>query len=180
MMDTKIKEAEELCPLPAQTAETAILRVCFVCTGNTCRSPMAEAVARALAKKHAGARRIEVMSAGLYANEGELISPNAVRALEMLGVETDEGKDYHNHRAHTLTAEEAERADLLVGMSGGHCTELLMRFPQAAQKIVMMPRPVSDPYGGDLARYRFCLEEIFAGVSQLLFAEEENGGEETV
>ena len=179
MNDTVIME-EELDMLQKKESKPEILRVCFVCTGNTCRSPMAEAVARALAKKHAGSRRLEVMSAGLYANEGEPISANAVRALEMRGIEADAGKDYHSHRAHTLTAEEAERADLLIGMTGGHCTELLMCFPDAAQKIMVMPHPVSDPYGGDLACYRFCLNEIFAGVSQLLFPHEKKEGEGTV
>lgn len=153
-----------------------VRRICFVCTGNTCRSPMAEAVARAMAKNRSADCTLEVSSAGLYANEGERISAHAVEALELAGVDADTGKDYRQHRAHTITAEEAERADWLVGMSGSHCTELLMRFPSSAQRIVMMPTPISDPYGGDLARYRHCLEEITEGITRLLFAAEGEEG----
>lgn len=152
------------------------LRVCFVCTGNTCRSPMAAAVANALAAKEKaemGALKIEAWSAGLYAAEGEPISQNAVAALETMGVAVTAGKDYHTHTAHTLSAEEAERFDLLIGLSGGHCMELLMRFPQVAQRIVGMPVSISDPYGGDLSVYQQCLEEIEKGVRTLLFSSHE-------
>ena len=169
-------EREEM-PCREEERVPSPLRICFVCTGNTCRSPMAEAVARDLLKKHASAD-VEVISAGLYANEGEPISPNAVAALCEAGVEPSDTRDYRRHRAHTITGEEAERADLLVGMSASHCMELMMRFPAVAQKITMMKRPISDPYGGDLNCYRACLEEITEGVMTLLAIDgaEEKGG----
>lgn len=171
--------------LPANAAQEdlrgdapPVLRVCFVCTGNTCRSPMAAAVANALAAKEwerMGGLKTEAWSAGLYAAEGEPISPNAVAALENFGVAAVAGKDYHTHTAHTLRAEDAERFDLLIGLSGGHCMELLMRFPQLAQRIVGMPEPIPDPYGGDLSVYTQCLEEIEKGVRTLLFSSHEEG-----
>ena len=153
-------------------------RICFVCTGNTCRSPMAEAVANAMAAEEmatlpAAVRELmtppwEAFSAGLYAAEGEPIAANAVRALEEAGVAPVASRDYHAHTAHTLSAEEAERADLLVAMSGGHAMELMMRFPHLAQRVTCMPQAISDPYGGDLARYAACLREITEGVRTLL------------
>ena len=160
-------------------------RVCFVCTGNTCRSPMAEAVANALAAEEAermagalpeGMRdciipRIEVCSAGLYPIEGDPIASNAVAALEEAGVRAIPSRDYHNHLATALTEQTVNASDLLVGMSGSHVMELFMRYPQAAQKIVCMPQAISDPFGGDLARYRACLAEITEGVRALLFGE---------
>ena len=147
-----------------------IRRICFVCTGNTCRSPMAEAVANAYAKAQ-GRSDVRALSAGLYAYAGQPISPNAVAALEAAGVEAVHGRDYHRHVAHTLTAQEVKECDLLIGMTSEHAMELMMRFPDAADRIACMPRQISDPYGGDAERYRECLAEITACVRALLSAE---------
>ena len=114
---------------------------------------------------------VEAFSAGLYANDGEPIAQNAVAALENAGVAAVAAYDYHAHIAHTLTEAEAAEYDLLIGLSDSHVLELLMRFPSLAQRIVRMPKPISDPFGGDLARYTACLAEIDEGVKELLFAE---------
>lgn len=174
----------ELMTKPSKNGEEPmeVRRVCFVCTGNTCRSPMAEAVANALAREPMEAMpasvrdcatpTVEAFSAGLYAFAGDPIAENAVLALKAAGIKPTEGHDYRTHTAHTLTAEEVERYDLLVAMGDSHAMELLMRFPQAAQKIVRMPQAISDPYGGNLACYKACLDEIVKGVRTLLFLEE--------
>ena len=152
------------------SGEASLKRVCFVCTGNTCRSPMAAAVANAMAAEECSSRTLVAASAGLYAAFGEPIAQNAVMALERAEIKPVEGRDYHTHTAHTLTAEEAERYDLLIGLGGGHCMELLMRFPHLAQRIVGMPQPIADPYGGDIDTYAGCLEQIIDGVRTLLFS----------
>ena len=156
-------------------------RVCFVCTGNTCRSPMAAAVANHLSRlslealpesvRDCATPPIEAFSAGLYAVEGEPISSHAVSALEEVGVIPTDTADYRKHTAHTLTDALAESCDLLVGMSGGHVMELILRYPHLAYKIVCMPTPISDPFGGDADRYKACLREITQGVRALLFEE---------
>ncbi len=157
----------------------SLLRVCFVCTGNTCRSPMAAAVANAMARssRQADAPDIDAVSAGLYAADGDPIAVHAVMALEAAGIEPAPAHDYRRHTAHTLTAEEALQYDLLVGLGGGHCMELLLRFPQAAQKIIGMPKPIADPYGGSLSDYESCLAQITEGVRDLLFSSHETGEE---
>lgn len=148
-------------------------RVTFVCTGNTCRSPMAAAVANALIRARDGENSAWVAtSAGLYAGEGDPITPHAVEALERAGVEAVKGLDYHAHTAHTVTEADAEAAELLVAVSASHAMELLFRFPEAAHKIVCMPQAISDPFGGDLAGYEACLAEITACVRALLLGEE--------
>ncbi len=146
------------------------LRVCFVCTGNTCRSPMAEAVANDMARKLEWS--MEIFSAGLYAVAGDPIAAHAVSALENAGVQAVPGHDYHTHVAHTLEESEAESFDLLVGMGKSHAMELMMRFPCLARRIVCMPEPISDPYGGSLGVYENCLGEITKGIQELLFSEE--------
>ena len=160
-----------------------IRRVCFVCTGNTCRSPMAEAVANELAETEraalAGAlpeamrgcvvRRMTACSAGLYPVVGEAISPHAVEALERAGVRPLPPRDYHAHRAVELTEETVAQCDLLIGMTDSHVLELMMRYPQAAQRITSMPVEITDPFGGDLARYERCLAEITEGIKMLFW-----------
>lgn len=156
-------------------------RVCFVCTGNTCRSPMAAAVANAMAYeplaklpeslRELGRPELEAFSAGLAAGEGDPIADNAVRALEAAGVPAVPGQDYHRHTAHTLCGEEAERYDLLVAMSRQHALGLLLRFPQLAGRITTLGEDVPDPYGGSEQDYRVCLERITRLVRELLFPE---------
>lgn len=149
--------------------EGAVRRICFVCTGNTCRSPMAAAVANAQAR--AEGLTIEALSAGLYAAEGAPISENAVSALERAGIKAVERADYHTHSAHTLTESELEQIDLLIPMTRTHAIELLLRYPSAVRKIVCMPEEISDPFGGDLSVYEACLSQIQKGVSSLLHTE---------
>lgn len=171
-------------PLPTfeKTEEARPRRVCFVCTGNTCRSPMAAAVANALAVQFQNelppAVRdslplpVEAISAGLAALEGEPIAQNAVRALEEAGVAPVPEHDYRRHTAHLLTPEVAEVCDLIVGLSGSHVMGLLMQFPHLAGKITGMPKEISDPWGQDLSVYKRCLAEITEGVKTLLFSSE--------
>ena len=154
------------------------LRICFVCTGNTCRSPMAQAVANALALdalsvypeavRDALSPQVEAFSAGLYAGRGDPISLGALHALEAAGVTPVPTHDYRTHTAHTVTEEEAKEYDLLVGMTASHALELLLRFPSLASRITRMAHEISDPFGKDDAAYAVCLEQITQDVRALL------------
>ena len=164
---------------PQKESVPSPLRVCFVCTGNTCRSPMAAAVANALAEseraqypdavKDAISLRLIAVSRGLYAEEGAPISENAILALDAAGVKPCPEQDYRNHVARTVRDEDVQETDLFVAVSARHAMELLLRFPNAAQKIVCMPRSISDPWGGDLNCYAACLQEITECVRELFF-----------
>ncbi|MBE6555445.1 MAG: low molecular weight protein arginine phosphatase [Ruminococcaceae bacterium] len=150
-------------------------RILFVCTGNTCRSPMAAALLYDRARRRELCSAVDpdapplppmtVTSAGLYAEEGAPITPDAVRALREAGVPSLPDHDYAAHRARSVTPELMHEADEVIAISASHAMGLLMRFPECAAKITTLPLDISDPFGGDLERYRACLSEISYALS---------------
>ena len=139
--------------------------VLFVCTGNTCRSPMAAAVWNHLAAER-GWHSIAT-SAGLYAAVGMPISKEAVAALSAAGISPTPRNDYPAHTARPVSEELMENADRVIAISGTHAIELAVRYPQYAAKIETMPQGISDPFGGDVARYSACLADIRQGIDRL-------------
>ncbi len=160
------------------------LAVCFVCTGNTCRSPMAAAILNDLSRvppvcsmcdieRLLNAKRIRATSAGLFAT-GAPIAANAVGALERAGIRSLPDNDYRAHISRTLDAEPVEKCDLIVGLTSAHALQLLAAFPEHAAKITSMPEDIPDPYGLDGAAYDACLHAIERGVRAMFFAEDEH------
>lgn len=141
--------------------------ILFVCTGNTCRSPMAAALFNHLY----GEDKIAV-SAGLAA-DGGLISTNAVYALRQREIPSTEKNDYENHRSRTVTAEMMKAAERVIGISARHAVALIAAFPEYAEKIEAMPSDISDPFGGSKEDYVQCLKNI-EEAEKILFHETEN------
>ncbi len=100
--------------------------ILFVCTGNTCRSPMAEAILKEMVREKG--EGYEVISAGTSAGEGEPAAGEAVRALE------EEGIVLSGHRSRPVTGELLDRADLVITMTRGHKERVLEMRPQAGAK----------------------------------------------
>lgn len=131
------------------------MNIIFVCTGNTCRSPMAEALLRQKNDAHT------VSSAGLSVFSAAPAAENAITVMQ------EYGADLSAHRARQLTVEAVQNADLILTMTAGHKAVLCTLFPNAAPKTRTLGEyagtpesDVDDPFGGDLATYRACAAEI--------------------
>lgn len=129
----------------------------FVCSGNTCRSPMAMALARKLVAEQLKItedqlddRGIAVLSAGTFAQAGARATPQAVEAVKDLGA------DLSKHRSRPLTPELIHSADAIYTMGRSHRAAVLALAPSAIEKTFTLApdRDIEDPIGSDVSVYR--------------------------
>jgi protein-tyrosine-phosphatase len=135
--------------------------ILFVCTGNLCRSPMAEGIFKTLLQLDGKDSLYGARSAGTWTTDGQSASALAVQAMKELDV------DISAHSAHHLTNRDVDGASLVVVMGRDHKEALLAEIPQAREKIVLLSElagerhDIADPYGSDsLQLYRECASEI--------------------
>lgn len=148
------------------------MNILFVCTGNTCRSPMAAAIMEKIAIEN----DIEVLieSAGLFANVGGTASDEAIEALDEMGI------DLTFHQTKPITEELIEKSDLILTMTRAH-KELLK--PMAGNDVYTLKEyagstgDISDPYGGDLEEYKETAQEIYDALVDVAekIADKQNG-----
>ncbi|MES2521127.1 MAG: low molecular weight protein arginine phosphatase [Gemmatimonadota bacterium] len=144
------------------------MRILFVCTGNTCRSPLAEVIARRLIEER-GLTGVTVASAGTSA------WPDAPASDGALLIAMEAGLDLGDHRARVLSPDLVANADVVLAMGPHHLdrAEALggtgkswMLTAYASDGAVA--RPVSDPFGGDLSVYRATFEELTHEIGAVL------------
>lgn len=132
------------------------LTVLFVCSGNTCRSPMAEAIAASMVagdaaggSGDAGVGGVEAVSAGVFATPGAPASEGALRAMRRRGLSLD------GHRSQPVTLELIAKADAIFTMTAAHRDAVLELAPEAAEKTRLLDPDgeVTDPVGADDAVY---------------------------
>jgi RpiB/LacA/LacB family sugar-phosphate isomerase len=143
--------------------------ILFVCTGNICRSPMAEGLFRHAVE---GRGDFRVLSAGVGAIDGQPPSAHAVRAMRDIGI------DISKQRSRMLTAELVNQADLILGMTHNHVDSINLLYPQAAEKAFLLrefddsldyyEKDISDPIGGPLEVYTACRDQIARGIVKTL------------
>jgi len=154
------------------------MRILFVCTGNTCRSALAEALARKVIVER-GLPDVDVQSAGTSAWDGAPASDGAL----LVGMER--GLDLSQHKAQTLTRELVSSTDLVLAM-GPHHLERIEALGGAGRAYMITDfasygssaRPVSDPIGGELDVYRATADELEQEVRRVfdrLLAERSSG-----
>lgn len=148
--------------------QLARVLVVFVCTGNTCRSPMAAALFQSRLAQRMGCnveeletRGVTVASAGLHASVGAPASPEGVELMKQRGL------DLAKHEAQLLTDRLVRHADLLVTMTRGHRSAIVEGWPEAAartQTLLGEGQDLADPIGGPAEVYRRCAEQIDAAL----------------
>lgn len=149
---------------PQTLKRLASMIVLFVCTGNTCRSPMAEGVFRHLLAARLGCqsadleeRGVIVSSAGIAAMLGGRAAREAIEALAPQGI------DLTAHESQPLTEQLAKHADLVLAMTRSHRQAILSEWPEAASRVKLLCHDgsdVPDPVGGPAEQYARCLAQM--------------------
>ena len=136
------------------------MKILFVCTGNTCRSPMAEGIFNAYAQKEGWDAHAD--SAGISVTSAQPPSENAIVAA------AEYGADIRGHQALRVNEEMVDTSDAVLCMTLGHQKVMERMFPQYAEKIFCLDKTdILDPYGGSLEVYQKTAAQIDEAIRKL-------------
>lgn len=151
---------------------TAADLVLFVCTGNTCRSPLAAAIARDLAARSLGVPASAVLAHGIdFGSAGTGTAPDLPASEGAIAAAAEIDLDLGEHRSRPLEPELVHRAKVVVCLAQSHRRAILAEMPEAAGKVVLLrpdDRDIADPYGMELKTYRRVRDEIRAAIGARL------------
>lgn len=144
------------------------MNILFVCTGNTCRSPMAQGLLEDMARKKD--LDIVVKSAGVFALDGQSVSREAVQVLR------EEGINISHHRANMIHRDLVEESDLILTMSKSHKEALLSKYDFIEGKVFTLKEyaygleeDILDPFGRGIDVYRHTKEEIKDALKEIIY-----------
>lgn len=142
-----------------------------ICTGNVCRSPMAEKLLQhALAAEGVPLAELEVVSAGVAAAAGEPPSENSVLALKSVQL------DLTQHKSQPLTEDLVDRAFAIFAMTESHLHVLQAYFPRLPKRVHLFreflaegeDHQIPDPFGQDIDAYKACLDSMVEAIPSLV------------
>lgn len=154
--------------LTNQNKQIKSRKIIFICTGNTCRSPIADGIFKAMLRER-GVCGLSSESAGLCAVPGMPAEKNAIAAAAERGV------DISRHKASPAEQSLLDGADIVVCMTNAHAEELKKRV--SPKKVVVLGGGIPDPYGGGIEIYRECVSSVEKGLAALMDSAVFDGGE---
>ena len=136
----------------------------FVCTGNTCRSPMAELFARHMLAARLGCPHDEIEEHGVLVTSAGIAAMTGGRAAgEAIAVMQEYGYDLSRHDTQPLTESLVRHADLILTMTRAHREAIIAQWPGAGERTLLLTadgEDVCDPIGGPIERYRRCAQQL--------------------
>lgn len=144
-------------------------KIMFICTGNICRSAMADALMKKLAKD--SNKDIEVYSCGIFAEDGDMPTFNAIEAIKEYDV------DLKLHRATNIRNSKIEDMDIILCATVSHKNNVINMYPNLKDKIFTIKEyadydkndlDIPDPWGYDIETYKFCASTISKCLNKII------------
>lgn len=144
-------------------------KIMFICTGNICRSAMADGLMKKLIKDNK--KDIEVYSCGIFAEDGDMPTFNAIEAI------SDYGVDLRDHQATNIRNSNIEEMDIILCATVSHKNNVIAMYPKLKDRVFTMKEfaefdnndlDIPDPWGYDIETYRFCASTINECLEKLI------------